>query len=213
MNKVLFDYQRIKDDNEDDSLFYMNPRLVHHLDEGFRNRLTKLYKQLLREDSSILDFMSSWVSHLPEEISFKEVIGHGLNDEELRNNKRLDRYWVQNINKLTALPLETNSLDYCLITAGWQYLQYPEEIAAEIKRAVKSGGLIIISFSNRAFWSKSPKIWVENNDINRINYIKAVLISQGWKEPEHIAEETYHSRLFGKLNIKGDPFFSVTAKA
>ena len=30
--------------------------------------------------------MSSWVSHLPEEIAYDEVIGHGLNDEELQAN-------------------------------------------------------------------------------------------------------------------------------
>ena len=213
MNRLLFDSQRIKEDNEDDNIFYKNARLVHHLDIGFRNRLTKLYKEVLKEESTVLDFMSSWVSHLPEELSFKEVIGHGLNEEELKRNKRLDRYWVQNVNKTTNLPLEVKSIDYCLITAGWQYLQYPEDIAKEIKRVIKDDGLIIVSFSNRAFWTKTPKIWLENNDQNRINYIKSVLVAQGWKEPRHIAEETYQNKVFGTLKIKGDPFFSVIAKS
>ena len=40
---VLSDEQRLKQDNTDDSLFYAEPRLVHHLDESFRKRLTSLY--------------------------------------------------------------------------------------------------------------------------------------------------------------------------
>ncbi len=37
--------------------------------------------------------MGSWVSHLPEELSFGEVIGHGLNGQELAANPRLSRHF------------------------------------------------------------------------------------------------------------------------
>ena len=44
----------------------------------------------------LLDLMSSWVSHLPPEIAYAEVIGHGMNAAELAANPRLGRRFVQN---------------------------------------------------------------------------------------------------------------------
>ena len=43
--RVLEDSQRYKLDGSDDALFYSEPRFVHHLDAGFRERLTDLYRQ------------------------------------------------------------------------------------------------------------------------------------------------------------------------
>ena len=63
--------------------FYSEPRFVHHLDAGFRARLTQLYRDRIPPCADVLDLMSSWVSHLPEDIRYDQVIGHGLNDEEL----------------------------------------------------------------------------------------------------------------------------------
>ena len=83
---VLSDDQRRKWDSSDDALFYSQPRFVQHLDEAFRQRLTALYRERLPADAVVLDLMSSWVSHLPEEITYRSVIGHGLNAEELQRN-------------------------------------------------------------------------------------------------------------------------------
>ncbi|MGB5713975.1 MAG: SAM-dependent methyltransferase, partial [Waterburya sp.] len=60
--------QRSKLDPANDLDFYDAPRLVTHVDEGFIDRLTNLYREQLKSDTRILDLMSSWVSHLPEEI-------------------------------------------------------------------------------------------------------------------------------------------------
>ena len=43
--RVLEDAQRYKLDGSDDALFYSEPRFVHHLDAGFRARLTQLYRE------------------------------------------------------------------------------------------------------------------------------------------------------------------------
>ena len=83
---VLTDHQRMKEDNSNDSLFYAQPRFVYHLDGRFRSRLTDLYRERISADSVILDLMSSWVSHLPENIKYKRVLGHGLNSLELEKN-------------------------------------------------------------------------------------------------------------------------------
>ena len=41
----------------------------------------------------VLDLASSWVSHLPEpeELELKNVVGLGMNEYELKHNKRLSR--------------------------------------------------------------------------------------------------------------------------
>ena len=155
--------------------------------------------------------MSSWTSHLPEEVKYKRGIGHGLNISELQFNKRLDSFWVQDFNNDQNIPLDNSSVDVCLMVAGWQYLQYPEKIAFNLKQVIKPNGKLIVSFSNRAFWTKAPRIWTEGSDIDHINYIKNVLIAQGWNNLEFIAEETKKSGLVSLFDINGDPFFSVLA--
>ena len=137
---VLEDSQRFKLDSSDDAIFYSEPRFVHHLDAGFRARLTTLYRERIPPCAQVLDLMSSWVSHLPEDVSYDQVIGHGLNEEELNANPRLDRNWVQNLNRDQTLPVEDASIDVTLIVAGWQYLQQPEPIAAELLRISVPGG-------------------------------------------------------------------------
>ena len=145
---VLDESQRRKWDSTDDLLFYAEPRFVHHLDQAFRSRLTQLYAERIPKNSVVLDLMSSWVSHLPEDKSFERVIGHGLNEKELASNKRLDSYWLQNLNQDQKLPLPDNSVDATLIVAGWQYLQYPEAVAAELLRVTRPGGIALIAFTN-----------------------------------------------------------------
>ena len=45
---VLTEDQRRKWDESNDDLFYAEPRFVQHLDEAFRRRLTRLYRQEFR---------------------------------------------------------------------------------------------------------------------------------------------------------------------
>ncbi len=210
--KTLTLNQRSKEDNNDDAYFYSTPRFVHHLDEGFRSRLTELYRERISSNSTILDLMSSWVSHLPNDIKFNHVIGHGMNRLELDRNNQLNKYWVQNLNKCQKLPLEDETIDTCLIVAGWQYLQEPEEIAAELKRVTKNNGQLIVSFSNRAFWTKAPRIWIEGDDNDHINYIKSILSSQGWEKVEHLAEKIPAKGFQKIFTDYTDPFFSVIAR-
>ena len=70
-------------DEAPDEEFYRRPRFV-----------TQLYREFFLEGGEILDLMSSWVSHLPPEVSYRRVIGLGMNEAELRSNERLDEYVV-----------------------------------------------------------------------------------------------------------------------
>ncbi|NEQ33936.1 MAG: SAM-dependent methyltransferase, partial [Leptolyngbya sp. SIO4C5] len=96
---LLTPEQRYKLDPSSDTSFYEIPRFVTHVDDSFIQQLTDLYRDRLQPQTRILDLMSSWVSHLPEDLTFERVDGHGLNAEELAKNPRLDHYFVQNLNE------------------------------------------------------------------------------------------------------------------
>ena len=208
----LSTYDRNKSDICDDEIFYQQPRFVHHLSDSFRNRLTSLYSEYLLNHYIILDLMSSWVSHLPSNISYKKVIGHGMNEAELSSNERLDKFFVQNLNKKQNMPIEDSSVDVGLIVAGWQYLQYPEKVSLELSRVIKSDSLLIISFTNRAFWTKAPNIWTYSSEEKRIEYVTSVLTSNGWRIEKILNEKTQDKKLFGFYSSESDPFFSVIAR-
>ena len=155
----------LKQDGGDDDAFYAPPRLVTHIDEAATQALTACYRANLPAGGVLLDLMSSWVSHLPPEMTFTEVIGQGMNAEELRANPRLTRSFVQNLNRTPALPLETGSCDAALCCVGVQYLQRPLEAFAEVLRILRPGAPCIVSFSNRCFPTKAVAIW-RSLDVN-----------------------------------------------
>lgn len=205
--------QRTKLDETDDSLFYEYPRFVTHVDAGFIEQLTSLYRERLKPRSRILDLMSSWVSHLPEEMEFEHVEGHGLNSKELARNQRLNHYFVQNLNQNPQLPLANQSFDAVLNTVSIQYVQYPEAIVAEIHRVLKPGGIAIISFSNRMFFQKAIQAWREASETRRVELVKSYFESTpGFSKPETIVRQTQTSTVLQWLGMAGgDPFYAVVA--
>ena len=184
--EVLNTYQRQKLDETNDENFYSDPKFVYHLDANFRKYLSSIYKNEIKNNSTVLDLMSSWDSYLPQEKKYKKVIGHGLNKQELEKNKIFDSYWIQNFNLNQEIPLDSESVDYCLMVAAWQYLQYPENLTKEIVRILSNQGKVIIAFSNRAFWHKAPNIWTTSTEEERVKYVRKVLISNGFNEPKII---------------------------
>lgn len=207
-------HQRSKLDPSNDAVFYEVPRFVTHVDEGFIQQLTELYQQRLRPNSRILDLMSSWISHLPSDLTLEWVEGHGLNAEELARNPRLDHYWVQNLNEDQTLPFEDVTFDAVLNTVSVQYLQYPEPIFAEIYRVLKPGGLAIVSFSNRMFYQKAIAAWRDGTEASRVQLVTRYFQTiPGFGTPEVIARPAAVSpilQLFGLAG--GDPFYAVIAE-
>jgi SAM-dependent methyltransferase len=206
--------QRNKLDNTNDTDFYYFPRFVTHVDEGFIEQLTNLYRERLKPNTRILDLMSSWVSHLPEEMEFARVEGHGMNEEELAKNPRFNHFFVQNLNANPKLPLADADFDAVLIAVSVQYLQYPEAIFTEIQRILKPGGVVIVSFSNRMFYQKAIAAWRDGTDMSRLELVKRYFRSvPGFSEPEAIARTSTLPSFLQMLGMMGaDPFYAVISK-
>src|SRR5207245_9142660 len=107
----------------------------------------------------LLDLMSSWVSHLPPEIGYAQIIGHGMTATELAANPRLSRWFVQDLNRDPRLALDAASVDAATICVSIQYLQQPVAVLREAARVLRPGAPLVISFSNRCFWTKAVAIW------------------------------------------------------
>lgn len=215
---LLQRHERIKLDETEDSLFYSFPRFVTHVDEGFIDQLTTLYQKHLKPQTRILDLMSSWVSHLPTEIQFSHVEGHGMNEEELTKNYQLDHYFIQDLNQNPKLPLSDQDFDAVLICVSVQYLQYPEAILSEIHRILKPGGITIISFSNRMFYQKAISAWREATEPDRIELVKSYINSvkindlSGFNSPKVIASQSKTPLFMQMLGMGGsDPFYALIA--
>lgn len=148
-----------KQDATPDLDFYAPPRLVHHIDEGAVAALTGYYRELIAPGWDVLDLMSSWVSHLPDDLKLGEVVGHGMNAQELAANPRLSRWFVQDLNLDPELPLPDAGFDAALCCVGAQYLQHPVEVFTEIARVLRPGAPFAVSYSNRCFPTKAVAIW------------------------------------------------------
>ena len=206
--------QRSKLDDTNDLNFYDYPRLVTHVDDGFIARLRGLYREQLSPQTRILDLMSSWVSHLPDDVQYSHVEGHGMNSQELAKNPRLDHYFVQNLNQDPKLPFADADFDAVLITVSIQYLQYPEAVLSEIYRILKPNGVVIISFSNRMFYQKAIAAWRDGTDSDRVNLVRKYFQSvDGFSKPETIIHQSPLPGLLQMLGVAGgDPFYAVVAR-
>jgi SAM-dependent methyltransferase len=171
-------------DTEEDEIFYEPARLVCHIDDGAIAALTGFYRSMLPAGGVVLDLMSSWVSHLPSEIEYAEVIGHGMNKTELAANPQLSRWFVQNLNRDARLPLADASVDAAMICVSIQYLQQPVAVLHELARVLRPGGPLVISFSNRCFWTKAMAIWRMLDDEGHARLVEHYLCHAGFRQIE-----------------------------
>lgn len=163
------DFQRI--DETDDAIFYNQPRLVKHIDDPACVALTNYLRKVLPTDSDLLDLMSSCVSHLPEESSYKSVAGLGMNQVELDKNPQLTSRIVHNLTDDPTLPFDNDRFDGCIVTASVQYLVNPIDVFQEIGRVLRPCSPCVISFSNRCFPTKAVTIWHHLDDQDRARLV------------------------------------------
>jgi SAM-dependent methyltransferase len=166
-------------DETPDEEFYRTPRIVTHIDDRAIAAVTQLYREFFPPGGEVLDLMSSWVSHLPSEISYERVIGLGMNEVELRRNERLDAYVVQNLNTNPRLPFGDAEFDGVGICVSIDYLTRPIEVLREVGRVLRVGGPTIISFSNRCFPSKAVAVWHQLDDRGHMRLVERYLEEAG----------------------------------
>ncbi len=193
-------------DAEDDTIFYEPPRLVCHIDDGAITALTGFYRTVLPPGGMLLDLMSSWVSHLPPEIGYAQVIGHGMNAVELAANPRLSRWFVQDLNQNTNLPLDAASVDAAMICVSIQYLQQPVAVLRELARMLRPGAPLVVSFSNRCFWTKAVAIWRQLDDDGHAHLVEHYLRHAGFTRIET-------HRLAEWVEDVSDPMIVVVGRA
>lgn len=156
------DFER--QDESDDGIFYDQARLVYHIDDSAVDALTKYYGENLKDGDDVLDICSSWVSHYPPKWKGGNVVGLGMNEYELSQNKQLSSFVVRDLNNEPAFPFEDNSFDKVTCVVSVDYLNQPKVIFDEIGRVLRPGGECIISMSNRCFPTKAFRIWLQMNE-------------------------------------------------
>ena len=112
-------------DESDDELFYSQSRLVVHIDEGAIKKVGQIYARLLPQGGAILDLMSSWRSHVPEEMRLGRLVGLGMNRPEMEDNPALTEIVIHNLNQNPALPFAEGEFDGAVVTVSIQYMTRP----------------------------------------------------------------------------------------
>jgi SAM-dependent methyltransferase len=226
LREVLTPSQRTKLNPQDDRYWYDRPRLVHHSDAIFRSLVTQLYRERIPAGGTVLDLCSSWVSHLPPEVEYAKVVGHGLNAVELGENERLSQFFVRNFNKEPdEWALESDTFDAVLICCSVQYFQQPERVFSEIFRVLKPGGICIITFTHNLFYEKAVAAWRDGSMFSRTQLVKQYFMAvDGFTEPEALtsvsggaslspfeAAATVVEKFFKTGNTRADPFHAVVS--
>ena len=173
-------------DNSPDENFYAVPRFVNHIDDITIAAITSFYEDYLVSGSTFLDLMSSWVSHLPVSLKFSQVVGLGMNNDELKANSRLDRYLVHNLNSSPEIPLASAAFDAVAIVVSVQYLVEPYEVFQSIYRLLKPGGQCIVIMSNRMFPSKAIYAFHVLNTPDKTLLVQDYMVKAGFAKTEFI---------------------------
>ena len=172
-----------RQDERDDTQFYSIPRLVTHIDDHAIAAIRALYAELLPRDAAVLDLMSSWKSHLPEEPPRRRVVGLGLNETELRENGQLDEWAVQDVNAEPSLPFADGAFDSAVMAVSAQYLVRPVEVFREVRRVLRPGGPFVVTFSNRLFPEKAIALWSSCTMEERARLVGAYFhYAGGWRD-------------------------------
>ncbi len=147
-------------DEDNDARFYAAPRLVVHIDAATIQALTAAYRELLPTGGAVLDLMSSWVSHLPEDLQLSRVAGLGMNEVELAQNPRLTERVVHDLNREPELPFADAGFDAVVNAVSIQYLVRPVEVFQSAARVLRPGGLHAVALSHRCFPTKAIQAWL-----------------------------------------------------
>ena len=193
-----------REDESSDDAFYVFPRKVVHIDDGAITALGRLYTEVLPTGGRLLDLMSSWRTHLPDGFP-AEVVGLGMNAEEMADNPQLARFVVHDVNRDPRLPFGDAEFDGAMCAVSIQYVLHPLRVFREVHRVLRPGAPFVVSFSNRCFPTKAAAIWLNTTDEQHVALVRAYFEAAGGFED--VKEEDRSSRGYG------DPLYAVWARA
>lgn len=195
-------------DETPDADFYCVPRLVAHVDEVTIDALRGFYADTLipiagSEGLSLLDLMSSWISHLPESLALRDATGLGMNEAELAENPRLHQTIVRDLNEQPQLPFPDARFDVVLNAFSIQYLTQPIDVFRDIARVLAPGGLSIVAMSHRCFPTKAIRAFHHLDGEGRCNLVAAY---------HHATNAFDDIQCLDRSPSRGDPLWLVVAK-
>ena len=186
-------------DSTNDNNFYVEPRMVTHIDDRAIGAVGDLYREL-KINGRVLDLMSSWVSHFVEVP--EELVVLGMNKEELTSNSQASSWCQHDLNLDPHLPFDDNYFDAVVCCVSVDYLVRPLEVFAEVYRIVRKGGLFVNSFSNRCFPTKAIRGWGQTDDQGHMSIVGEYYRRTGpWSD--------LHAELRTPLGEPGDPLYAV----
>lgn len=193
-----------RSDETDDGFFYLQPRLVTHIDEGAIAAVGRLYERM-GIDGRVLDLMGSWISHFSTPP--KDLTVLGMNAEELDANPAATSTVVQDLNINPELPFATDTFDDAVCCVSVDYLAQPLEVFEELSRVLRPGGRFVCTFSNRCFPTKAIRGWHVTDDTGH-----AEIISQYFRQAGSWSAGPT-TEVLVPPGFGGDPLYAVWAIA
>lgn len=173
-------------DNRPDDEFYREARLVDHLDATCRRRIAALYQDLLPAGGKVLDLLASWNSHVAAGDYELSVLG--MNSAELAANPAAQERVTHDLNREGVLPWPDACFDAVISTAAFEYLLEPSAVLAEVRRVLKPGGVLVVSFSNRYFPPKATRLWTLLHPMERLGWALAQFTGAAFGECQTLVE-------------------------
>jgi methyltransferase family protein len=206
-----------REDETDDTLFYQQPRFVNHIDDKARETISEIYGSLMLPGMDVLDLMSAWRSHVPDNSKLKSLVGLGMNAQEMADNPQLTDYTVHDLNDNPKLPFADNSFDLVICTVSVEYLIHPEDVFASVANVLRPGGAFVLTFSNRWFPPKAIRLWPGLHEFERMGLVLEyfnrsgrfgdfhTFSSRGWPRPEG---DKYYREF-----LTSDPVYAVWGRS
>jgi len=188
-------------DESTDDKFYVPDRFVTHIDDRAIAAVGTLYRHF-GLTGSVLDVMSSWVSHFLDRPD--ELVVLGMNGRELDANTMAHAKLVHDLNVDPVLPFPDDRFDAITCCVSIDYLVRPIAVLRDAARVVRPGGVVLCTFSNRCFPSKAVQGWLQLDDE------AGVAVVAEYFRLTNAYDEVF-TALCTPTNTPGDPLYAVWA--
>ena len=172
----------LRADEEPDSRFYAEPRIISHVDEGAGRNLRDFQSRFLKPGMRVLDLMSSVRSQLPDDLGL-EVAGLGLNMREMEENSILSRRVVHDLNADPAIPDSLGEFEAVACGLSVEYLTDPVAVFRSVFDRIRPGGTVMVGMSDRWFPTKAVAGWMDLHPFERSGMVLEVLRRAGFHGP------------------------------